>query len=416
MRKTGTNLPLRRLALTASAAAVTLCAVVPGIAEAKKPKKYKAPAALYTTTNNTTNNELLVFTRKANGALKFKTSVATGGKGGAQTQPGCDPPGGCPFLDASKEVIKTKNGSLIFAVNAGSNTISSFSVKANGKVKLAAQVDSGGVFPTSLARKGNLLYVLNNNSKNIAGFRYTAAGKMTPIAGSVQPLTAEAAPLSRQIGFDNTGAYLVVSHLTDGSFDTFPVKNGVAGPPSSQPSATAFPFSFSFDPINNFMVATEVVNPNDPNQLSNVTSYSLTNTGYTPGSTGGLQKISTVSSQGVAACWTQFTKNGKLLFVVNTGGGAPTGSSVTTFSLSSTGQLTFNSVTPGAGSEFVQTDEFLSPDQKFLYVASPLFNAPTEATNGSRIITYSVGAKGKLTRVGQTSKALAPGITGLIGS
>lgn len=418
MRKTAPNLPLRRLALAASAAAVTLCAVVPGVADAK-PKKHKAPAALYTETNDATMNELVVFKRKANGAVRFRTTVPTGGLGGRQPQPGCDPPGGCPFLDADTEVIKSPKGRLLFAVNAGSDTISSFKVRLNGSVKLSQQIASGGAFPNSLAMHGNVLYALNSNSANIAGFRFNAAGKMTPIAGSVQALSHEAAPLSRQIGFDNTGSYLVVSHLTDGVFDTFPVKNGVAGPGSAQPSASPQPFSFSFDPINNFMVATEVVNDRDLAQSSNVSSYSLTNTGYTPGATGGLQRISTVPTQGYAACWTEFSKNGKQLFVVNTGGPAPTGSSVASFALSSTGQLTFESVTPTDG-EFTLTDEYLSPNGKFLYVVSPLFNnpftMPAPLTNGSKIVTYAVGAAGKLTRVSETKRAFAPGFTGLIGS
>jgi 6-phosphogluconolactonase len=414
--------------LIAPAIALLLFAGLAGTASAKKhppkhppkhhpkhhPKQAPKPGvvgAMYAETNNGSANQLLVFDRYSNGVLKLRQSVATGGKGGLQPEPGCTPPGGCPLLDAQGEVQATTDGKLVFAVNAGSNTISSF--RAGKSVTLASQVPSGGIFPNSVTIHGNVLYVLNTNSENISGFRFSNDGTLTPISGSTQSLTAEAAPLSRQIGFDNSGNVLVVSLLTNAAFDTFNVVNDVAGPATAHPSATPEPFAFSFAPGANTMFAAEVVNDQDFTQASNASSYSLS-------SAGGLTKLDTVSTQGYAACWTQITKNGQWLFVVNTGGPSPFGATVTTFALSPTsGQLTFKGVTAKADS-FTLTDEALSRDDKYLYVVAPLINnpfvTPPPATNGSKIVEFKVGSDGTLTKIGETTEQLAPGVSGLAGN
>ena len=414
------ELPFRKaLKLIAPILVLGLVVLLPGVAAAKKPpKKHHPPkkpkpavvGTMYAETNDGAANQLVAFDRYSNGRLKLRQTVDTGGKGGLQPEPGCDPPGGCPLLDSQGEVATTNDGKLVFAVNAGSNTISSFTA-GKKSVALADQVASGGVFPNSLTIHGDLLYVLNTNSKNIAGFRFSAAGKLTPIPGSSQALTAEAAPLSRQIGFDRDGNFLVVTLLTNAAFDTFKVTNGVAGPATAHPSASPEPFAFSFDQQNN-MYAAEIVNDQNFTQASNASSYSLT-------SSGGLTTIASVSTQGYAACWTEITKNGKWLFVVNTGGPSPFGATVTTFALAPSGQLTFKGVTPKANS-FTLTDEALSRDDKYLYVVAPLINnpfaSPPPATNGSKIIEFKVGADGSLTKIGETTERLAPGLSGLDGN
>ena len=75
---------------------------------------------------------------------------------------------GCPSLDSQDAIALTPNGKFLFAVNAGSNTVSSFKVTRHG-VALVNQVSSGGAFPDSLTVHGNLVYVLNANSLNIQG-------------------------------------------------------------------------------------------------------------------------------------------------------------------------------------------------------------------------------------------------------
>ena len=399
------------MALTALAGGMLALAVLPGTAAATP----KPVGSVYTETNGESANELLVYTSYHKGGLLLDQRIKTGGLGGKQPQPGCDPPDHkCPLLDSQGEVITSEDGSLVFAVNAGSNTITSFRVNAKtARVKKASTISSNGVFPNSLTVHENKLYVLNANSSSISGYTFTETGKMKAIAGSTQNMNPQAVPLARQIGFDNTGKVLIVSSLTDGRFDVFPVNSkGVAGPPTAQPSASPQPFAFSFDPKNR-MFAVEVVNDADLNQSSNASSYSVSGSGT-------LTPISTVPTQGYAACWTQITENGKFLFVVNTGGPSPFGALVTTFSIGGDGSLTFVSKTPPEPRAFTMTDAALSADDKFLYVVVPLSTPspflPPDAgvpPAGSKILTYKVGSNGSLTKVNELADTEPAGMSGL---
>jgi 6-phosphogluconolactonase len=411
MQELRSRTALKRLTWMVSLAALLMCAVLPGMALAKHKKKPGIVGAMYSETNGDPGNKLLVFDRYSDGKLKLRQTVGAGGNGGQQPEPGCDPPDHrCPLIDAQNEVVTSPNGKWVFAVNAGSNTIATFDVHGR-RVKRVGVTNSQGEFPNSIAVHKNVLYVLNTNSKNIAGYKVSSKGKLSPIAGSVQSLTNEVAPLSRQIGFDNTGKLLFVSLLTEGAFDSFQVNSaGVAGPATLRPSASPEPFAFAFDPRNN-LIANEVVNDMDFNQSSNGSSYDV-------GSDGSLTAISTVPTQGYASCWVVITKNGKQVFMVNTGGPSPFGATVTTFANSPSGQLTFKSVTPKKD-EFTLTDEALSRDDKYLYVVSPLttnpFTNPPPTTLGSKIVTFKVGKSG-LKRIGETNEQFAPGMSGLTGN
>ena len=63
-------------------------------------------------------------------------------------------------LGSSNSLILSQDNSCLFAVNAGSNTISSFHVRNNGLSRVSV-ADSRGVFPVSLTEFANTLYVLN---------------------------------------------------------------------------------------------------------------------------------------------------------------------------------------------------------------------------------------------------------------
>jgi 6-phosphogluconolactonase len=127
------------------------------------------------------------FRRGANGKLSTaKTPVSTGGKGLAMT-----PPFGFPTADGEGWVNLTPDGKLLFVVNAGDNTVSSFLVKKSGP-KLVSHISSGGTLPISLTSNGHLLYVVNETDSmggngNIYGFSFSKSGHLKPL-NSTQPL------------------------------------------------------------------------------------------------------------------------------------------------------------------------------------------------------------------------------------
>src|SRR2546430_1610129 len=133
------------------------------------------PGAVYTLTNQVAGNAVAVFTRGADGRLTSAGTVATGGTG---TGAG---------LGSQGAVVLSDDGRRLFAVNAGSNDVSVFTVGAAG-LSLASRTSSGGTLPVSLTVHGNELYVLNaGGSGNISGFTVDNSGGLTPIAGPPPP-------------------------------------------------------------------------------------------------------------------------------------------------------------------------------------------------------------------------------------
>src|SRR5688572_2585571 len=127
---------LRTIVVLAAAAALPAAVRAEGIA-----------GAVYVATNAVAGNGILVFDRFADGELEARGEVPTGGLG---TGAGLGNQGGL-VLDPS--------GRHLFAVNAGSDSVSTFDVTPSG-LSLLSVTAAGGALPVSLTVRGRLLYVL----------------------------------------------------------------------------------------------------------------------------------------------------------------------------------------------------------------------------------------------------------------
>ena len=414
--RSGTGRAWRYTPLAVAAVMALTPAVASAAQKSQGKTKAKVTGAVYTETNSTKKNEVVAFAQYSDGSLKQVQKIATGGTGGNQAQPEtgpCLPPpagqGNCPNLDTQGEVETGAGGKLLFVVNAGSNSVTSFRVTSAGLVR-ADVAKSAGVFPLSLTTHGNLLYVLNTNSTNIAGFTFNAAGKLTPIKGSNQKLAANVFPgLSRQVAFDNSGKWLVVSKFGNpfapggpdpkNSIDTFKVgASGAAGPAITSDATVPLPFSINFDSANR-LILTEVGNPT---AKGFVDSFRLLPSGHLVP----IQAAPT-GSGGNAPCWGVITRKG-YLYVTNADAMGPNGATVAIFKLTN-GHLTFKGTTPQIG-ETLKTDEALSTDQKYLYVLAPTSN---RQAGGSHIDEYKILPNGGLKLIGKTPKTLAKSVNGL---
>ena len=104
---------------------------------------------------------------------------------------------------------------LLFAVNAGSDTISVLSVDGNN-VRLDQVLSSGGEFPNSIAVHGNLVYVANaGGAGSVSGF-YIFGQSVVPIPGS-----------TRSLGLDDTNP--ASFHTGPGQVSLQPRRLGAAG-------------------------------------------------------------------------------------------------------------------------------------------------------------------------------------------
>ena len=408
--------------LLAVAALLVPAVAVAGQKQATKPKKKTAgvPHRVYTTTNDPAGNAVVIFTRKSDGTLVQLGTASTGGKG-EPTPPGT-PPFGFPIVDSSGSVDLTPDGKLLFVVNAGDNSVSSFRVTANG-LKRMAHVSSHGKLPDSLASSGHLLYVVNVNSANIFGWTFSSTGKLTPIKGSNRKLTAvtpagkkDKVGVAAGIGFTTDGGVVAVTQRglprKYGEIDTFLIsRNGAAGP--SHAFATPGvdnPFGFSATGrdllvSNAGYVATPSGTAPNPADFTQFTGSAAT---YKVSPTGKLTFVSNTPTGGRAACWLVVTKNGKTAFVTNTLAKAPPASGVgalSSLSVGSGGKMTLLKQT-NTGPGF-PSDMALSNDDKYLYVIDAhVMPGP------SHIDVYKLGPGGSMTHIQATPNTLPPGVSG----
>jgi 6-phosphogluconolactonase len=383
--------------------------------------------AVYTTTNDPNGNSVIVFKRNRDGSLTQGQTVPTGGTGIAQ-----QPPFTFPIVDSSGSMALANNGRLLFVVNDGDNTITSFRADGGG-LRRADRVSSGGVLPVSLTTYGHLLYVVNEESSNISGYYFSDDGRLFSIPGSQTLLSPgfpsgtappNAGGVAAQIGFSPDGRQLVVTlrgvPSTVGAIDTFAVNpNGsltLEHADQDANSVDANPFGFAFTRSGSLLVSNvgqvngtfaypggslPIPQILDPAQFKgSASSYSLSSTGaLTPVSTG-------VLSGGRGACWLVLSKDGKFAFVTNTLStdpslGPPHGigtgaGGLTTYRVGSDGSLTKLGQTDlGPGSP---TDEAISSDGKFLYVSDP--NVPPPPAT-SHIDVFKINGDGSLTAVTQ---------------
>jgi 6-phosphogluconolactonase len=326
--------------------------------------------ALYAITNQAGGNAVAAYSRAADGRLTFAATYATGGNG---TGAG---------LGSQGSVALSDNGKLLFAVNAGSNSVSEFAVRESG-LKLIATFASRGITPTSLTVDGNLLYVLNSTA--ISGFKVEGEGRIVPIDGSTQPLLGRG---PAEIAFAPDGATLVVTEKATSTIDTFAVSSGVAQPGVSSPSSGATPFGFQFDSLGRAFVS---------EAAGSASSYGI--------DASGAHAISgAVATHQGAPCWLVVTPNGRYAYTANAAGGSISG-----FGIAPNGSLALLdpsgvSASFGAGSH--PLDEATSPDGKYLYVL----------VDGHHTIGgFRIDADGSLTALGEVG-TLPAGAVGLAAS
>lgn len=147
-------------------------------------------SAVYALTNDGFNNEVILYHRSEDGTLSRKRRFATGGSGSGVFESST----GMLILGSAfgqSSPVNLGGGSdLLFAANAGSDSISVFRVRDNGGLNLIEVQPSGGERPISLTVRNGLLYFLNSGGTltgaglvegTITAFRVEPDGSLTRI-------------------------------------------------------------------------------------------------------------------------------------------------------------------------------------------------------------------------------------------
>lgn len=359
--------------------------------------------AVYVMTNSTPNT-IQVFHRADDGALTPGASFPTGGNGHAP-----NPPAGFPILESQNALSLSADGRLLFAVNAGSNTIASFLVRPNGELQSVGQFPSGGARPVSLTLHGHMLYVANADSRNIQGYAVSDRGELTMIAGASRELGGVGVAT---IGFNPSGDVLVIASRGDGqpmgSLETVTVDDeGMPGPVRRQDVVRPgqAPFGFAFDRRGRVILANFALNPDAP-----VASYSLSPAGE-------MRLVGEQRTSTVAACWAVTAMVGASTIAFITSAATR---SVTALGVERNGRLSrvgpLSATEQAAFTSGLALDCAVSMGGRFLYVLSPggFSVPPFTSTDPGVIHGYRIDEGGVLTPVGSPVGNLPQGATGLV--
>jgi 6-phosphogluconolactonase (cycloisomerase 2 family) len=311
--------------------------------------------------------------RAADGTLSDMQSYDTGGLG---TGMGLGSQGAIAF---------SEDGRWLFAVNAGSNSVSVFEVRTHG-LSLLHVYDVPGSMPISVASADSLVYVLNGASESIAGFRLGSHGDLSLIQGSVRGLGVAAPSSPEQIGFTPHGQFLVVTLKAANAIVTYHISgSGRPGGPKVNDSAVAAPYAFGFDDAGRLLVG------NAAN--SSVASYDIAQNGK-------LVFEDLLGDGQKAACWVVVSSDGDYLYTANAGSGNISG-----FTVGSNGDLGLidaDGVTGVTGGK--PLDLAMSSGDGYLYA----LNAGTQGINAFR-----VSSDGSLAAI-EGATGLPAGATGLL--
>lgn len=388
------------------------------------PGNGQAGGHLYMQTNEV-HNAIIHYRRAANGVLEEIERVETGGAGSGVFKPVSGQESAPNAFEGAGSVILAESNTLLFATNGGDNTVTSFRVGPNGKLKLIDRQLTGELITgrsgtaKSLAYRpeSRTLYVLHAFGPNhLRSYKVSEDGKLKlrPERRSVNTAT-KTDRVSTQAVLSPDGNFLLVDILfdarpaanPDGSpklvvanapdpdgLVIFPVgDDGALGEASFADAGGAGPFYVAFlhRSRDTFLNGVAV---GDGVLVSRIDGHGrVTN--------GPLVPIDTSLGKPSELCWLQITSDNSLVLATNFGYGT-----VSTYRLAD-GRLSLlqdpaNIAIPGDGTfravnELVSSgpsDSWLSPDNRYFY---QIFG------NASVLVSYQLDkSSGKLTELGRS--------------
>jgi len=342
-----------------------------------------ARSAVFTMTNAADGNEIIVYTRnRQSGELTYTGSpFSTGSTGGDSL---LEAPPDDPLASQNSLVVAD---SCLLAVNAGSNTVTSFQIRVVNQDLIAgferiSIVGSGGDIPVSIAYSSatSLVYVLNSGAPgSIMGFTLSEGCILEPIPGSIVSLNQGLRDLPpppegppyfvsspAQIGFTPDSQQLLVTikgingnPLSGGTINHYDVNSStglVSNLRTFETGITSIvPFSFDFDGDDNLIIV-DAFGSSAPGS-ANAGSVSLYNF---QGIDNTVSFVQNASVSQTAVCWIKYRSS--CAFTTNNGS-----SSISSLSVQNGSVTLIQSVAAELNNPI---DEIFSPDGKYLYALS----------------------------------------------
>lgn len=293
-------------------------------------------------------------------------------------------------------LVLSEDNRWLFVVNPGTNDISVFRVTRDG-LELVDRQPSGGVRPISVTVDRDLLYVLNaggavGDVDSITGLVVGRHGSLSPLNGSLRALSAvNTGPA--QVSFSPKGRFLVVTEKGTSLIDTWRVgHDGLASDFVANNSEGSTPFGFAFGKRGVLIVSEAAGGAPDGSSLS---SYFFQGNGMLDVAS------SAVPTTETAACWVVVSNDGRYAYTTNAGSGTVSG-----YRISFDGTITLldaDGVTGDTGAGSAPIDMALSNNGRFLYTLN---------SGDQTIGAFKVHADGSLSQL-QGANGLPVGANGL---
>jgi 6-phosphogluconolactonase (cycloisomerase 2 family) len=375
--------------------------------------------AVFSMSNAIGGNTVVAFSRAPDGTLTEAGRFPTGGNGSGGFE---DTANGLVLGSAQGESAPnnlTGDHELLFATNAGSNSITVFRVEKDG-LEIVEVQPSGGEKPVSITVNRGLVYVLHSgettdgeiaipncttgNLPSVTGFRIDNQGQLTPIPNSTRLLSGDQRSGCAQVSFNPTGTVLVVTERLAGDEDptgpagdegvinTFVVNHdGTLGTHRVLDATGQGPFGFTFNKQGALLTAEQFDGPMGPGEGAAA--------GYTVHSDGTLTPTSpSVKNGGTDTCWFVVTDSGKYGFTTS----FFPDTRISSYLVRPDGGLTLlNATANTVNVETGASDMALSRNSKYLYQLNSFQGT---------INVFAVGNDGSLTFV-QRVNAHAPSAT-----
>lgn len=306
---------------------------------------------VFAMTNATEGNEIVRYARLEGGRLiRLRRNVPTRGLGiGVDT-------------DTQGPLRMSENGRYLYAVNAGSDSISVFRVF--GVFLRLIQVVDAGDQPLSLTIHGNLLYSMDGSvaGNGIRGFRISNDGTLTQLPDSFRALSSPIA-VPGEVRFSPDGQKIFVTEKTtntilspQNAIDVYTIdSNGYASEtPVRADSFGLRPFAMDFRNDGKLIVV-ESFNA-EPN-LAAASSYDVN-------SDGTLSVISgSVPNGQTDTCWVVISNDQQYAYTANFGSGT-----ISSYQIASDGSLILiQDAAASTGATSQPVDIILSRDGQYLY-------------------------------------------------
>jgi 6-phosphogluconolactonase (cycloisomerase 2 family) len=344
-----------------------------------------ADHVVFVQTDNTAGNQVVAYDRAEDGTLTLAHTYNTGGLGGVLNGSVVDHLGsqGSLTLDSTHDAL--------FAVNAGSNTVSVFSVTGD-ELTLRQVVSSGGIFPVSVAVHGALVSVLNAENGGSVQEYYHVFGRLFPMPDSNRSLgltipsdTTQFTHTPGQVAYSPDGSQLIVTtKASSNSVDVFGVNffGHLSPAPVMNSEPGTVPFAITFDQADHLVIAEA-----GPSALA---TFALNRDGT-------ITQLDSLASGQTGLCWV--ASAGSLFFTGNTGANSTSG-----YQTKASGQLTLLGATP---TDPGTVDGSASSNGRFLYVQ----------TGGDGIVDeFQVNPNGSLSEIGSVTVSGAVGGEGISAS